>query len=194
MLHHFTVPRENYRYGADVIRPIAKCPGKTRRVRASPQGISLGFPSTPHVAEGARSGVYTRLSPSATDLTTTMSFPSLRNSRDKRLAKSLVAASMPSGGADDSTPGDLPPPPPENLGFSYDLPNSMEMKVVSGKGRAIFSTVNSKPGFAPIHCYVLLSDADPYGKVAHCSIADLVCWCCRPQNFQDIVLIAAGSL
>lgn len=90
-----------------------------------------------------------------------MSFPSLRNSRDKRLAKSFVVASTPSGGVSDSTPGDLPPPLPENLGPRYDLPDSMEMEVVSGKGRAIFSTVNSKPGFAPIHRYVLISGTNP---------------------------------
>ena len=80
-----------------------------------------------------------------------MSFRGLRDSRDKKQAKSFVAAPIPSGTVGDRTAGDLQPPSPENLGFHHVLPASMGMKVVPGKGRAIFSTVNSKPGFAPVH-------------------------------------------
>jgi len=80
-----------------------------------------------------------------------MSFRGLRNSRDKKQARSFVTAHTSSGTISDHASGDLPPPPPENPGFRHDLPASMEMKVVPGKGRAIFSTVSSKPGFVPDH-------------------------------------------
>ena len=82
-----------------------------------------------------------------------MSFRGLRDSRGKKQARSFVTGLAPSGTASDATPGDLQPLPPEDLGFRHDLPESMKMKVVPSKGRAIFSTVSSKPGFAPIrHC------------------------------------------
>jgi len=83
-----------------------------------------------------------------------MSFRGLRDFRDKKQAKSLVTAPTPSGTVSDNTQSDLPPPPPENPGLRYNLPTSMEMKVVPEKGRAIFSTVSNKPGFAPVHHYV----------------------------------------
>jgi len=91
----------------------------------------------------------TLLATTSIGLTTTMSFQSLRSFRDKKQAKSFVTAPIPSGAVSNNVPGDLPPPPPENQGLRYDLPPSVEMRAVPGKGRAIFSTVSSKPGFAP---------------------------------------------
>ena len=85
-----------------------------------------------------------------------MSFRGLRDSRGKKQAKSFVTGPTSSGAVTDPTPGDLQPPPAEKLGFHHDLPSSMEMKVVPGKGRAIFSTVSSKPGFASgRHCILI---------------------------------------
>ena len=91
----------------------------------------------------------TLLATTSIGLTTTMPFQSLRSFRDKKQAKSSVTAPIPSGAVSNNVPGDLPSPPPEDQGFRYDLPPSMEMRAVPGKGRAIFSTVSSKPGFAP---------------------------------------------
>lgn len=88
-----------------------------------------------------------------------MSFQSLRTFRDKKQTKSFVTDLAPSGTVNNNPPDD-PPPPPENSGFRYDLPASMEMKAVSGKGRAIFSTVDSKPGSVPVQQYVLISGAN----------------------------------
>ena len=90
-----------------------------------------------------------------------MSFRGLRDSRDKKQTKSFVTAHTSSGTVSDHTLGDLPPPPPETPGFRHDLPPSMEMKVVPGKGRAIFSTVNSEPGFVPDNCYASVPDTNP---------------------------------
>jgi len=80
-----------------------------------------------------------------------MSFRGLRDTRDKKQAKSFVTTHATSGTVGDHASNDLPPPPPETPGFRHDLPTSMEMKVIPGKGRAIFSTVSSKPGFVLDH-------------------------------------------
>ena len=147
-------------------------------------------------AEGAVSSKIGRLAILVTtsiSITTTMSFQSLRSFRDKKQAKSFVTVPTPSGTVSDNIPSDLSPPPPENQGFCYDLPPSMEMRVVPGKGRAIFSTVNSKPGFAPVRHRVSISFTDSQPKVTHYSIAGLMCWCCRLQTYQDTVLIAVRN-
>lgn len=70
----------------------------------------------------------------------------------------------------------------------------MELKVVPGKGRAIFSTVDSKPGFVPIHQHVSIPDVNPRIKALHCSVTDPVCWCYLPRAYRDIVLTAVRSL
>lgn len=122
-----------------------------------------------------------------------MSFRSLRDVRDKKQAKSFVTDPTPSGAASDHIPGDSPPPPLETLGFRYDLPDSMEVKVVPGKGRAIFSTTSSKPGLVLVHHSVSIPGTNSNFKATHCSITDLVCWYCRPQTYQDTALIAVRN-
>jgi hypothetical protein len=75
-----------------------------------------------------------------------MSFRGLRTIRDKMQAKSFVTDPQPPGVVKGDIPDGALPPPPEKLGFRYALPDSMEMKTVPAKGRAIFSTVDIKPG------------------------------------------------
>ena len=77
-----------------------------------------------------------------------MSFRGLRAFRDKKQAKSFVTDPTPSSTAKDGATDNSQLQPAENPEFRYDLPASMEMKVVPGRGRAIFSTTANKPGFA----------------------------------------------
>jgi hypothetical protein len=85
-----------------------------------------------------------------------MSFQSLRASRDKKQTKSFVTDPAPSSTLSNNALDKPPPPLPEKPVFLYDLPASMEMEVVPEKGRAIFSTINIKPGFLPVHQEVLI--------------------------------------
>ncbi|KAF9652312.1 SET domain-containing protein [Thelephora ganbajun] len=120
-----------------------------------------------------------------------MSFRGLRAFREKKQAKSLVVVPASSGSVNDDTPSDLPPPPPEKPGFRYDLPASMELKVVPGKGRAIFSTVSSKPGSALFFHrprVVILSTPNIPRYCSYCC-AELVtkrCSACRTVWYCDL--------
>ena len=122
-----------------------------------------------------------------------MSFRSLRNSRDKKQAKSFVTAPIPSTTASGHPPSDLLPPHPENPRFRHDLPASMEMRVVPGKGRAIFSTVSGKPGFAPVLCafrYLQLTpDSRQYTALPQTSCAGVV----DPKHIEILFLLLCGA-
>lgn len=80
-----------------------------------------------------------------------MSFQSLRASRNKKQTKSFVTDPAQSGVVLNNPSDNPPSPSPENPELRYDLPTSMEIKVVPGKGRAVFSTAGSKPGLVSIH-------------------------------------------
>ena len=123
-----------------------------------------------------------------------MSFQGLRASRDKKQVKSFVTDQTLPSATHDNPPDILAPPSPGKPEFRYGLPASMEMKVVPSKGRAIFSTVSSKPGFAPVRHCIEISGANSRSKAAYCFIADLACWYYRPRTYRDIALTAVRNL